>query len=191
MMHACNTCIQCSTQCGTQCGTQETHVDSVVALRKRRITLIVLGFSFRTYVSLVRCLPRLAYSVHRAPRGVCSSSVPNSAMDTLVRGIPPSSFIIPIPTPVSRTQKDTFVANILRNRLLMSRCKNSLCCSDKICPVCLQGYEKEDSLHLYCGHAFHHTCIQRWLIHSDKLTCPICRDSLLDRVLEMGQITAK
>lgn len=43
------------------------------------------------------------------------------------------------------------------------------------CSVCLTQFEDGDALRLLpkCGHAFHATCIDRWL--TSHSTCPLCR----------------
>lgn len=53
------------------------------------------------------------------------------------------------------------------------------------CAVCLQPCEDNDAQQLHCGHRFHHHCIVRWLICSNNMSCPLCRDSMIDRVFEM------
>lgn len=46
------------------------------------------------------------------------------------------------------------------------------------CAVCLSDYQEKDLLRVlpYCGHAYHATCIDKWLKH--HWTCPVCRISL-------------
>nr|CAD1827714.1 unnamed protein product [Ananas comosus var. bracteatus] len=45
--------------------------------------------------------------------------------------------------------------------------------SGKSCPICLHKFDEEvDFLELRCSHAFHHSCILRWLRRST--TCPTC-----------------
>uniref|UniRef100_A0A2C9V3L6 RING-type domain-containing protein n=1 Tax=Manihot esculenta TaxID=3983 RepID=A0A2C9V3L6_MANES len=46
------------------------------------------------------------------------------------------------------------------------------------CPVCLTEYRHEDIVRIlpYCGHFFHMTCIDIWLLQHS--TCPVCRISL-------------
>lgn len=49
---------------------------------------------------------------------------------------------------------------------------------DAKCAVCLSDYQEKDLLRVlpYCGHAYHATCIDKWLKH--HWTCPVCRISL-------------
>ncbi|GFZ14633.1 hypothetical protein Acr_24g0008230 [Actinidia rufa] len=49
---------------------------------------------------------------------------------------------------------------------------------DAQCTVCLSEYDEEDILRIlpYCGHSFHKTCIDKWLLQHS--TCPVCRISL-------------
>lgn len=42
------------------------------------------------------------------------------------------------------------------------------------CSVCLEGLEK-NLVTLPCGHTFHKDCIKEWLIHSEEVSCPLCR----------------
>ncbi|KAJ8759124.1 hypothetical protein K2173_004131 [Erythroxylum novogranatense] len=49
---------------------------------------------------------------------------------------------------------------------------------DAQCTVCLAEYHNEDILRIlpYCGHSFHVSCIDIWLLQQS--TCPVCRISL-------------
>ncbi|KAK8956907.1 RING-H2 finger protein ATL67 [Platanthera zijinensis] len=49
---------------------------------------------------------------------------------------------------------------------------------DTKCAVCLSDYQEKDLLRVlpYCGHAYHASCIDKWLKH--HWTCPVCRISL-------------
>ncbi|CAN6481172.1 unnamed protein product [Victoria cruziana] len=51
---------------------------------------------------------------------------------------------------------------------------------DAQCCICLGEYQERDVLRFLpkCGHAFHVTCIDRWLLK--QRTCPVCRLSLQD-----------
>jgi hypothetical protein len=42
------------------------------------------------------------------------------------------------------------------------------------CPIC---HDESPGYVTACGHAFHTTCITRWLLHAT--TCPICRTDLV------------
>lgn len=50
---------------------------------------------------------------------------------------------------------------------------------DRICAICTETYQKNDSLSKFdeCGHHFHNGCIQKWC-ESNK-TCPLCRKIIL------------
>ena len=41
------------------------------------------------------------------------------------------------------------------------------------CPICLS--HASNPVALACGHAFHSSCVERWLSLSAHATCPICR----------------
>jgi len=50
------------------------------------------------------------------------------------------------------------------------------------CPVCLESFvEKETIKLLPCGHGFHPECIEPW-IAGRKDSCPICRQSVMDKL---------
>ncbi|KAL7136963.1 hypothetical protein ABFS83_10G063700 [Erythranthe nasuta] len=58
------------------------------------------------------------------------------------------------------------------------------CCGggdDSSCAVCLDGLRK--SSHVWelsnCCHVFHKHCLERWLAYDSRLTCPLCRASLI------------
>lgn len=42
------------------------------------------------------------------------------------------------------------------------------------CAVCLSALEPREANGIQCGHAFHRSCIMRWLVR-EKKECPICR----------------
>ncbi|KAL7096193.1 hypothetical protein ACP275_10G067500 [Erythranthe tilingii] len=52
---------------------------------------------------------------------------------------------------------------------------------DSSCAVCLDGLRK--SSHVWelsnCCHVFHKHCLERWLAYDSRLTCPLCRASLI------------
>ena len=44
------------------------------------------------------------------------------------------------------------------------------------CTLCLEPYAAGQTLTtLPCGHQFHASCIETWLIHPQSRTCPLCR----------------
>jgi len=48
------------------------------------------------------------------------------------------------------------------------------------CTVCLCDFEKEDDVRVTkCKHAFHQTCIDKWLLESNY-TCPVCRSEVAE-----------
>ncbi|KAH0722703.1 hypothetical protein KY290_005355 [Solanum tuberosum] len=59
-----------------------------------------------------------------------------------------------------------------------SHCVNKVD-SEEICSICLSEYVYDDTIGtLHCGHEYHATCIQKWLLRGKK-NCPICRSSVL------------
>nr|XP_010327573.1 probable E3 ubiquitin-protein ligase RHG1A [Solanum lycopersicum] len=54
-------------------------------------------------------------------------------------------------------------------------------CADKveeICSICLSEYVNDETIGtLHCGHEYHATCIEKWLLRGKK-NCPICRSSV-------------
>ncbi|KAH6837492.1 hypothetical protein C2S53_001015 [Perilla frutescens var. hirtella] len=54
--------------------------------------------------------------------------------------------------------------------------------ADESCAVCLNRLRK--SSHVWeltnCCHVFHKHCLERWLSYDNRLTCPLCRASLID-----------
>lgn len=53
---------------------------------------------------------------------------------------------------------------------------------DESCAVCLNGLRKSSQVWELsnCCHVFHKHCLERWLAYDNKLTCPLCRASLID-----------
>jgi len=48
---------------------------------------------------------------------------------------------------------------------------------DDACAICLEGFEKGDSLRvLQCRHSFHLACVDQWLAQSGQ--CPVCKHSI-------------
>ncbi|URE08391.1 Zinc finger, C3HC4 type (RING finger) [Musa troglodytarum] len=54
-------------------------------------------------------------------------------------------------------------------------------CEAAQCVFCLCDIEEgEEKRELRCGHLFHGSCLDRWLVRR-RATCPLCRDVLLPR----------
>ncbi|XP_055808292.1 uncharacterized protein LOC129876834 [Solanum dulcamara] len=50
--------------------------------------------------------------------------------------------------------------------------------SEEICAICLCEYVSNETIGtLECGHEYHATCIEQWLLRGKK-NCPICRSSV-------------
>ena len=71
------------------------------------------------------------------------------------------------------------------------RCKKNCMDGWDICwnhsPICLICFEKlvvKKTQILYCGHEFHHDCIERWIEESS--TCPSCR-SITDHHITLDE----
>ncbi|KAL2458167.1 putative E3 ubiquitin-protein ligase [Forsythia ovata] len=52
---------------------------------------------------------------------------------------------------------------------------------DTSCAVCLNRLRKKNEVWELsnCCHVFHKQCLERWLAYDSRLTCPLCRASLL------------
>ncbi|CAI9765991.1 unnamed protein product [Fraxinus pennsylvanica] len=53
--------------------------------------------------------------------------------------------------------------------------------SHDTCAVCLNRLRKKNEVWELsnCCHVFHKQCLERWLAYDSRLTCPLCRTSLL------------
>ena len=47
--------------------------------------------------------------------------------------------------------------------------------SEDICLICHIELEEEDSVQLLCGHKFHKSCVDSWLLEFESTACPTCR----------------
>ncbi|KAL3830084.1 hypothetical protein ACJIZ3_018886 [Penstemon smallii] len=52
---------------------------------------------------------------------------------------------------------------------------------DTSCAVCLNKLKKKTQVWELrnCSHVFHKHCLEKWLAYDNRLTCPLCRASLL------------
>ncbi|KAK4478986.1 hypothetical protein RD792_014493 [Penstemon davidsonii] len=52
---------------------------------------------------------------------------------------------------------------------------------DKSCSVCLTKLKKKTKVWELnnCNHVFHKHCLEKWLSYDNRLTCPLCRASLV------------
>ncbi|KAG8373882.1 hypothetical protein BUALT_Bualt11G0071500 [Buddleja alternifolia] len=52
---------------------------------------------------------------------------------------------------------------------------------DVSCTVCLNRLGKKSQVWelTNCRHVFHKHCLDRWLSYDDRMTCPLCRTSLV------------
>ncbi|MCL7030138.1 hypothetical protein MKW94_016538 [Papaver nudicaule] len=47
------------------------------------------------------------------------------------------------------------------------------------CPICYEEWKAGDDVtKTVCGHEYHSSCIQKWLIHDKHGSCPICRSQI-------------
>ncbi|KAL8488199.1 hypothetical protein ACS0TY_024472 [Phlomoides rotata] len=55
-------------------------------------------------------------------------------------------------------------------------------CHDDSCAVCLNRLRNNSQVWELrnCSHVFHKQCLERWLCYDNRLTCPLCRASLLE-----------
>jgi len=55
------------------------------------------------------------------------------------------------------------------------------------CMICLSDFETGETLKMLpCGHSFHGTCVDSWLL--EKPTCPLCRASIGSTIEEMREL---
>ncbi|OVA09416.1 zinc finger protein [Macleaya cordata] len=49
------------------------------------------------------------------------------------------------------------------------------------CAVCLCEFESQDEIRplMTCSHIFHRRCLDRWMDHGKRLTCPMCRTPVM------------
>ncbi|KAK6147521.1 hypothetical protein DH2020_018433 [Rehmannia glutinosa] len=54
-------------------------------------------------------------------------------------------------------------------------------CHDSSCAVCLNRLKKNSQVWELsnCCHVFHKNCLEKWLLYDNRLTCPLCRASLI------------
>ncbi|KAK4345388.1 hypothetical protein RND71_035564 [Anisodus tanguticus] len=58
---------------------------------------------------------------------------------------------------------------------------------EEICTICLCEYVNDETIGtLECGHEYHASCIEQWLLRG-KQNCPICRSSVLPSVEEHAE----
>jgi len=51
------------------------------------------------------------------------------------------------------------------------------------CPICLENFTEQVPLKLLpCKHGFHSNCIDPWIVESNNDTCPICRQTVADKL---------
>lgn len=43
------------------------------------------------------------------------------------------------------------------------------------CTICLEKFSNQELYRLHCDHAFHLKCWNKWVKHSKKRNCPLCR----------------
>lgn len=53
---------------------------------------------------------------------------------------------------------------------------------DMSCAVCLKRFKKKNQVWELsnCSHVFHEECLNRWLLYDARLSCPLCRTSLIN-----------
>lgn len=54
------------------------------------------------------------------------------------------------------------------------------------CPICLE--QIENVYETECKHKFHESCIKEWKRKNSEGTCPICRSSINEIVIEMVNV---
>ncbi|KAJ3257542.1 hypothetical protein HK103_004451 [Boothiomyces macroporosus] len=60
--------------------------------------------------------------------------------------------------------------------------------TDETCAMCLEDYEDNDQLReLYCGHRYHSSCIDVYLLNQKRI-CPVCNADALGRPVTIVQV---
>ncbi|WOL08522.1 E3 ubiquitin-protein ligase [Canna indica] len=63
----------------------------------------------------------------------------------------------------------------------LTRCQEGA--APATCAVCLSEVRRRDRVWELCNcrHVFHQACLDRWLDHDERLSCPLCRALLVSR----------
>ena len=56
------------------------------------------------------------------------------------------------------------------------------------CAVCLHEFENEDEIRRLtnCQHIFHRSCLDRWMMGYNQMTCPLCRTPFISDELQVA-----
>jgi len=74
---------------------------------------------------------------------------------------------------------------LFSSKLLEDALPNSSHITNASCPICLENFEEDIRIKLLpCDHGFHKECIEPW-IADHKDSCPICRQTVLDKLEEV------
>ena len=46
-----------------------------------------------------------------------------------------------------------------------------------LCPICLDEIMMHE-INTSCGHHYHQSCLEEWLVHDTKKQCPVCRQAI-------------
>lgn len=135
-----------------------------------------LSSVLRVYVTLFRCLPRMAYRVRLPPEIAGNTEESDEAAceccDATLVARPAFHMVLCEDQRIRRRQ---FVLNMLCS-LRVKNDEPQQQCAVCLCPLSQEGCDRRT---LRCGHSFHHHCIVQWLLHSVCMTCPLCRDTPL------------
>jgi hypothetical protein len=118
-------------------------------------------------------------AVEESPEGIeendCSSESPS---DRLEEDLAMAATIASLRHPFPLTSRESFTTVASEYTYDDDSCTTG----DNLCPICLCGYKKGDSLIVanHCSHMFHKDCILEWLDAHDD--CPICRTGMVTDV---------
>jgi len=102
----------------------------------------------------------------------------DNAADTVDNGDDESEIIIiNIPDQMEIKNNNKFLLSGLKKYQKINKL-DQLITEQSVCSICLCSYQSgEYKRTLNCNHIFHKKCVDKWLLKSNKMDCPICRMS--------------
>ena len=85
--------------------------------------------------------------------------------------------------PIEEKEEKIIKSNKDRLKHLNKYCKinknDPIILNESTCIICMDNYKiGEFKRVLNCNHTFHKKCIDKWLLKSDKMLCPLCRENI-------------
>lgn len=104
------------------------------------------------------------------------------------QGLGPSNFssMVRVPTQSSSSSSPPSIRNSL-HVATYREISERLPVSGATCAVCMIDLRGDDKMWVLrnCSHVFHKRCLDRWLDHDERQTCPLCRAPLLGQDLSL------